>query len=183
VCIVDLTDANANVMFELGLAQAAGKPTVLLSQDVSPLLIGGGRPQRIIRYDGSRPQAAKSRLRNALKAVLSSDRLAEAKQLIGSGHYRAAILEAFIFLEVGLGKLAARSGDDRCRLAQAKSMGEVVRKLEGAKILSVEERETLVEVMRIRNQAVHRQDEPTKVDASKVISAAEKFLARFDKSH
>ncbi|MGA2862929.1 MAG: SIR2 family protein [Verrucomicrobiota bacterium] len=180
VCIVDLTETNANVMFELGLAQAAGKPTVLLSQDLSRLPFGV-RSQRIIKYDGSNPQAAQPRLRAALKAVLSSERLMEAKQLIGSGHYRAAILEAIIFLEVGLRELAARSGDERLRLAKAKPMGEVVRKLEEAKILSVDERKILIEVMRIRNQAVHLHDEPTQGDASKVIVAAEQFSARFDK--
>src|SRR5882724_7095824 len=70
LCVVDLTGKNANVMFELGLAQAAGKPTVLLSQDLSQLPFDV-RSQRVIKYDGSNPQAAQGHLRNALKTVLS----------------------------------------------------------------------------------------------------------------
>ena len=59
-------------------------------------------------------------------------------------------------------------------------MGEVVRKLERAEILNVDERKILVEVMRIRNNAVHLPDESTREDASSVIAAAKQFQARFD---
>ena len=59
-------------------------------------------------------------------------------------------------------------------------MGEVVRKLEAAKILSVDERKILVDVMRVRNNAVHLPEESAREDASKVIAAAKEFLARFD---
>ena len=49
-------------------------------------------------------------------------------------------------------------------------MGEVVRKLEEAKILSVEERKILVDVVRIRNNAVHLPEESAREDADKVIA-------------
>lgn len=179
LCVVDLTSNNANVMFELGLAQAAGKPTVLLSQDLSQLPFDVSS-QRIIKYDGSSPQSAQSHLRAALTTVLSSDRLAKAEHLFASRHYRAAILEAFIVLDVGLRHLAARSQNEELRLDKAKPMGEVVRKLEQVKILSMDERMILGKVMRIRNNAVHLPEESAREDASKVIAAAKQFLARFD---
>lgn len=179
LCVVDLTSNNANVMFELGLAQAAGKPTVLLSQDLSQLPFDVSS-QRIIKYDGSSPQSAQSHLRAALTTVLSSDRLAKAEHLFASRHYRAAILEAFIVLDVGLRHLAARSQNEKLRLDKAKPMGEVVRKLEQVKILSIDERMILGKVMRIRNNAVHLPEESAREDASKVIAAAKQFLARFD---
>lgn len=179
LCVVDLTSNNANVMFELGLAQAAGKPTVLLSQDLSRLPFDVSS-QRIIKYDGTNPQAAQPHLRAALKTVLSSDRLAKAEHLFASGHYRAAILEAFIVIDVGLRQLAAKNQDARLRLERTRPMGEVVRKLEEAKILSVDERKILVDVMRVRNNAVHLPEESAREDADKVIAAAKQFLSRFD---
>jgi len=177
--VVDLTGNNANVMYELGLAQAAGKPTVLLSQDLSRLPFDV-QAQRIIKYDGTNPQSSQSHLRAALKTVLSSDRLAKAELLFASGHYRAAILEAFIVLDVGLRQLAAKSQDEGLRFDRTKPMGEVVRKLERAEILSVDERKILVEVMRIRNNAVHLPEESAREDADKVVVAAKQFLSRFD---
>ncbi len=136
--------------------------------------------QRIIKYDGSHPQSSQAHLRAAVKMVMSNDRLAKAEHLFSSGHYRAAILEAFIVLDVGLRQLAARNQSEKLRLDKTKPMGEVVRKLEGTKILSVKERVILVEVMRIRNNAVHLPEESTREDASKVIAAATEFLTRFD---
>jgi hypothetical protein len=59
-------------------------------------------------------------------------------------------------------------------------MGEVVRKLEEAKILNVEERKILVDVMRVRNNAVHLAEESARADADIVIAAAKQFLSRFD---
>jgi uncharacterized protein YutE (UPF0331/DUF86 family) len=178
LCVVDLTGNNANVMFELGLAQAAGKPTVLLSQDLSRLPFDV-QSQRIIKYEGSNPQSSQPQLRSALKTVLSSDRLAKAEHLFASGHYRAAILEAFIVLDVGLRQLAAKSKSGRLRLERTRPMGEVVRKLEDAGILSTEERNILIEAMRIRNNAVHLPAEPAQEETNKVISAAKQFLTRF----
>lgn len=119
-------------------------------------------------------------MRAALTTVLSSDRLAKAEHLFASRHYRAAILEAFIVLDVGLRHLAARSQNEKLRLDKAKPMGEVVRKLEQVKILSIDERMILGKVMRIRNNAVHLPEESAREDASKVIAAAKQFLARFD---
>ena len=83
-------------------------------------------------------------------------------------------------MDVGLRQLAARNQSEKLRLDKTKPMGEVVRKLEGAKILSVKERVILVEVMRTRNNAVHLPEEATGEDASKVIAAATEFLTRFD---
>jgi hypothetical protein len=184
LCVVDLTGNNANVMFELGLAQAAGKPTVLLSsQDLSQLPFDV-RSQRILKYEGSHPQLARPHLRAALKTVLSSDKLAKAEHLFALGHYRAAILEAFIILDMGLRQLAARSPDEKLRLDKTKPVGEVVRRLEQASILTAAERTVLVEAIRIRNAAVHpmamSEDALAKGDASKVIAAAKQFIARFE---
>lgn len=179
LCVVDLTGNNANVMFELGLAQAAGKPTILLSQDLSHLPFDV-QSQRIIKYDGSDPQLSRLHLRAALKTVLSSEKLVKAEHLLASGHYRAAILEAFIVLEMGLRQLAAKSENERLRREGAIPMKAIVMKLEEANLLNSDERDILFEVSRIRNTAVHSATEPTHDEASKVITAAKQFLTHFD---
>jgi HEPN domain-containing protein len=178
LCIADLTENNANVMFELGLAQAAGKPTVLLSQDLSGLPFDV-RSQRIVKYDESNPRSAQAQLEQSLKTVLSTDRLMNAKRLFSLGHYRAAVWEAFDVLQYGLRRLSARGQFKRLGLHKTGPLGEILTRLESAKVLSAKERASLVEVMSIRNNAVHLPDEPTQDEASKVVNVAEQFLARF----
>ena len=152
---------------------------MLLSQDLSQLPFDV-KSQRVIKYDGANPHLSRPPLRAALKTVLSSDRLAKSEHLFSGGHYRAAILESFMLLEVMLRQLAAKSGCEKPGLETIRPMGEVVRKLEKAKILGPEERKTLTEAIRIRNSAVHVLNEPSKMDASIVINATKQFLARFD---
>jgi uncharacterized protein YutE (UPF0331/DUF86 family) len=179
LCVVDLTGNNANVMYELGLAQAVGKPTVLLSQDISRLPFDV-RSQRIITYDGLNPESSQSHLRAALKTVLSSDRLTKAELLFASGHYRAAILEAFIVLDVGLRQLAARNHLHQRENVRPTMMRDIMTSLAQAQILKPDERNTLVAVQQIRNKAVHIPDEPAELEAKSVIDAAKQFLPLFD---
>jgi hypothetical protein len=179
LCVVDLTSNNANVMFELGMAQASGKPTVLLSQDLSRLPFDV-KSQRIIKYDGSNPQLSQVHLRAALKTVLSSDRLVTAENLFASAHYRAAILEAFIVLDMGVRQLVIKNESEKLRPERAMIFGELVRRLEEVKILKAEQRNMLLEASRIRNAAVHLPAEPARGEASKVMAVAKRFIAQFD---
>jgi hypothetical protein len=179
LCIADLTEKNANVMFELGFAQAAGKPAVLLSQDLSNLAFDV-QSQRVIKYQAAKPDEAQVHLRRALKTVLSGDRLTRAKQLFGSGHYRAAILEAFIALDVGLRRVPGKTGDETLVIDKMVPIREVLMRWEKRGDLTAKERKLLDEVIRIRNNAVHLPAEPTQTEAKKVLSAAETFLTRFD---
>ena len=59
-------------------------------------------------------------------------------------------------------------------------MREVVQKLEEAKILSAKERDVALEVMRVRNSAVHLPAEPGREEAREVIAVAKQFQMRFD---
>ena len=135
---------------------------------------------RIIKYDAKNPSHSQSFLRAALRTVLSGDRLTKAEHLLKDGHYRAAILEAFIVIEMGLRQVADKGQLDNRLSGKNNPMGQIIRKLEEAKILSTAERKTLVEVMRVRNAAVHVGDVPTQEDARAVIAAAKAFLSRFD---
>jgi len=52
IVVADLTDSNANVYYELGLAHALHKPVILLSQDVEELPFDI-RTERVIQYETS----------------------------------------------------------------------------------------------------------------------------------
>ena len=179
LCVVDLTGNNANVMYELGLAQAARKPTILLSQDISRLPFDV-HTQRFIIYDGLNPESSQSHLRAALKTVLSSDRLAKAELLFASGHYRAAILEAFIVLDVGLRQLAAKNHLHQKENVRPTMMRDIMTSLARAQLLKPDEQNTFVAVQQIRNKAVHFPDEPAELEAKSVIDAAKQFIPLFD---
>jgi hypothetical protein len=67
VIIGDVTGSNANVFFELGLAQAAGKPIIFLTQhepDTAPVDI---RQFEHIQYDLARHRELLERLDNAIE--------------------------------------------------------------------------------------------------------------------
>ena len=97
-CIADLTGHNANVLFELGIAQTLGKPTLLLSQDISDIPFDVAH-QRVIPYSPKSLSEAKSAIASALNSILGHDRLAEARTLVESGMTRAAVAELGVLLE------------------------------------------------------------------------------------
>jgi hypothetical protein len=69
VLLAELTEKNANVFYELGLAHAIGKPVVLLSETIDDVPFDL-QPLRVILYDKDDP-AWGGRLRAALAASLS----------------------------------------------------------------------------------------------------------------
>jgi hypothetical protein len=54
VVLVDVTESNRNVHYELGLAHALGRPTVLIAPAGTPLFFDIGQ-ERMIPYDRNRP--------------------------------------------------------------------------------------------------------------------------------
>ncbi len=78
VLIADLTDKNPNVLYELGLAHAAGKPVIMVTQvlDDVPFDL---RNLRVITYDLRDPAWGVdlcNRIENSLKEVLAAPELA-----------------------------------------------------------------------------------------------------------
>ena len=69
VVLADITGNNANVFFELGLADAAGKPIIFLTQDDPDKAPVDVKPAEKIVYDLSRHRELLDRLDNALRNV------------------------------------------------------------------------------------------------------------------
>jgi hypothetical protein len=69
IVIADITEANPNVYYEVGMSHALGKPTVLLAQRGTKLPFDVG-PHRCIFYDNSIP--GRARLQESLKRSLDT---------------------------------------------------------------------------------------------------------------
>jgi len=68
--VSDLTSANANVMWETGYAMAAGKPTILISQDIERLPFDL-RVHRVHRYDAAALETLGPTLAEAVRQTLA----------------------------------------------------------------------------------------------------------------
>lgn len=74
VCVADVTGRNANVMYELGLAHAVGKPVIQIVQNIEDLPFDL-RAYRHILYETRSPRWANSleeRLREMLVAAIAN---------------------------------------------------------------------------------------------------------------
>jgi hypothetical protein len=67
--IGDVTGANPNVFYELGLAHASGKPVIFLTQDPPEQAPVDIRPFEFIRYDLGQHEELLARLNNAVRNV------------------------------------------------------------------------------------------------------------------
>ena len=73
--IADLTDANANVFYELGIAHTLGRPVILVTQSVKDLPFDL-KSYRALEYDAIFPciEEAKKRLSQLAMGFLEGDR-------------------------------------------------------------------------------------------------------------
>ena len=75
VVVVDITDANPNVMYELGYAHALGKPTVLICNAQHNGAPGEGIPfdirgMRVLRFNLEEPAAFLSTLVAVIEKIM-----------------------------------------------------------------------------------------------------------------
>jgi hypothetical protein len=73
LCIADLTENNPNVFFEVGLANAATKPTILIAQNLEKIAFDV-RHLRAFSYSSGEWDSLRIRLENSIRAVLGSDK-------------------------------------------------------------------------------------------------------------
>ncbi len=187
ICIADLSGRNPNVLYELGIAQALGKPTVLLSQDITDVPFDV-RHLRIIPYS-TKPntiQHAKNTLIKALQEVLGLDRLDEVRQLIDAGMIRAAVSTLGVLLEHSLRNLLFRLdllyAHGRNHTKKFIPMGKMVYMLLQAKAITPHEARNLHKAIGIRNQAVHKLEEQKKGEAYTLFECVEGFIRKYIQS-
>jgi hypothetical protein len=174
ICIADLTGHNANVMYEIGLAHAAGKPLIMLA-DQGTLLPFDISHQRVILY-GNDLETAKLNVQRALSNVLSEDRLEEAGRLFEIGAYRSAIAASAVVLEHRLREaVGGRVGGRHV------SLRELLKTAQQKRIVNKRLSLQLAEVITLRNRAVHEIGEPTKEQAELVLATIRDAIATLSK--
>lgn len=184
LCITDLTGRNANVLYELGIAQTLGKSVVLMTQSMADVPFDVAQHRTIVYRDDARGiRLAREELAKAVQVVLGYDRLTEIRGLIDAGMFRAAVAILGVLLEHTLRQLLMRSqlagrarGDQG---PQMLTMGQMLEMLSGAEVIGQEEGSRLREAIQIRNRAVHHMSEPTKEDATRLFDYAAAFVRKY----
>ena len=187
VCVADLSGRNSNVLYELGLAQAMGKPTVLLLEDSEDFnnLPFDVRHLRVIRYSDSLPGSLDLRqhLIKALEQVLGNDRIEEVRQLIQSGMYRAAVAMLSILLEQSLRIFLARQDTSNLQSQEKHTrpltLGYMVTILTKLQLITEQESAQLKNIISIRNSAVHSLKEPDKMQAEMFLRFLHEFTQKY----
>lgn len=172
-CIADLTMSNPNVLYEVGIAHAAGKPLLLLAEKGSKLPFDLAH-QRVIFYDALSASLGEQ-LRDAINVVAAQDRIPEAARLFDMGLYRASIASSAVALEQRLRSMLA---NHRTKIVMPtfsiKHMAEALRGLEDK--ITTSQLAALSKVAALRNRAMHDPAQPTKTDAEFVLETVQSFL-------
>lgn len=185
-CIADVTGKNPNVLYELGIAQTIGKPTVLLVQDINDIPFDL-KSNRFIIYDYRNLKSiekAKDELNKTIQQVLGSDRLYEAKELLGKGNNRAAVAMLGVLFEHSLKKLISRNFDlfnknIRFKLGKRASLGQMLNVLIDNKMIDESDASQFKEIIQLRNQSVHDLQEPSLKEANWMFEQIEFFLKKY----
>jgi len=108
VCLAELTTSNVNVMYELGLAHALGKPVIQVVQDMNSIPFDL-RHLRHVVYDTSNPdwaswlqQEISENLLGALQDPVSARAFADAAHLQQSTAPKQAVRQVSVALSAGV---------------------------------------------------------------------------------
>lgn len=178
VCIADVSSANSNVLYELGLAEALGKPVLLIAQSGSqpPFDIAG---RRYIGYDSTAPERARDTVTSVLMELLKRDRLDEVQTLIDNGLYRAAVATMGVILEHTL-QQSARGSDTMSRYRLA-SITQMVNALHKVDKIDKSTATAIRQFAEIRNRAVHELAEPSADEARLALELLKRILQALGK--
>ncbi len=178
LCVADLSNPTQNTLYEVGLAHALGKPTVLITQQASRIPFDL-ESIRCVVYDLDSPEKARPLLEHSIEQAFSEDLLEEAQTLIGSGMYRAAAAILGIVLQQSLRQLIIkhRLVSDEEVTRHPFSFKQSLQAL--AKVIEPEDQLKLKKCIEIRNQAVHGLKEIAAEDAHFMIDIVEGFNRKY----
>jgi len=180
LCIADLTNRNPNVLYEVGIAQTLGKPTVLLTQRPEDVPFDLRNIQLVV-YDVDAIGCARPKLREAVERALGEDRFDEAQRLIDGGMYRAAAAVLGVLLEHSLRRLLEKHSsytkeDSRESFV---SLGRALRILVDARKVDPDDAGSLQRVIDIRNRAVHELEEPSADEVQFMLGSVRRFVDKY----
>jgi HEPN domain-containing protein len=171
LCFAIVSNKNLNVMYELGLAQANGKPTIILTQDTADLPFDIAS-QRVLVY-GDSPSEVMDSLVATIENTLVEGYLKEAKDLLNRKYYRSSIAASAIVIEHLLRISIKEKGFENKKTL---GINQMIKILGDSDTIDMPTIENLTKVSSIRNNAVHNLSEQTKDNAEFVYECAEKLL-------
>jgi hypothetical protein len=155
LCIADISDGNPNVTFEVGLAVSFRKPLLLIARKDAALPIDF-IDRHILRYEPEDLDSLQDRLRSAIESLLGTDLMDEARELIATGHYRAAIAVLGSLLEQTLwSRYRFLHPNETKEARKNRSLRALVDALATEQALPQQLYNDLVEAISTRNRAVH----------------------------
>jgi hypothetical protein len=165
--IADVTAKNPNVMYEIGLAQAMGKPVIFISEGTENIPFDI-RHLRVINYSTSVTglNKAQKELIKSINETLKDSKLNEAERLLENGQVRASMAIAGIALEQILNNFISSFNSD----AKFYSFNEILKFLVSENAITKDWFDKIKLAYSLRNNAVHKNDEPTENDARLLIS-------------
>jgi hypothetical protein len=180
LCVAVMSGRNPNVLYEVGIAHTLGKPTVLLTEEVSDVPFDL-RTIRHIQYRPDALEAARAGLEKAIQHILGEDRLDEAERLVAAGMHRAAVAVLGILLEHSFRRLLERYANTlwRARPQRPLGLGQALRALGDAGLVAADDIDLLSEAIRVRNKAVHELEEPSGDDARLVLRVIRDFVQKY----
>ena len=180
LCVADVSGRNPNVLYEVGIAHTLGKPTVLLTQDIDDVPFDL-RAIRHIVYRLDVVESARAQLEKSIQYILGEDRVDEAERLVGAGMYRAAVAVLGILLEHSLRRLLERYANTvwSGRSQRPLGLGQSLRLLADAGLVSDDDLGLLKEAIIARNRAVHELEEPSGDDARLMLRVVRDFIQKY----
>jgi uncharacterized protein YutE (UPF0331/DUF86 family) len=165
--IADVSTKNPNVMYEIGLAQAMGKPIIFISEGTENIPFDI-RHLRVISYSTSVTglNKAKKELINSINITLKDSKLSEAERLMENGQVRASMAIAGIALEQILNNLILNK-DSKTKFNSNK---EIIGFLEAENVITKDWIDKIKLAYSLRNNAIHKNEEPTENDARLLLS-------------
>lgn len=178
LCIADVTGANPNVMYEVGMAQSMGKSVVLIAQDIEGLPFDVAS-WRVIPYQPGEVTQLMSMLRPFLLATLEEGKLDEANQLLQLGMYAPAVSVLSVLLEQLLRRQATAAGlSTGPRDVRRIALGQLVGLLREAGALDQTPIEDLQHAVEVRNATLHGAREPNRQDAEFMLELVRRVYRR-----
>jgi hypothetical protein len=180
LCVADVSERNANVLYEVGIAHTLGKPTILLSRDIDDITFDI-QSLRTIIYNPENLEGFRIQLSRAIELTLGDDRLDEAQRLIEGGTYRSAVALIGVVMEHDLRRFTQRRAGIFGSRAPGRplGLGPTLQLLREQGLVATEDAALFVRATQIRNRAVHELEDPSRDEALAMLDAAKSFRAKY----
>jgi hypothetical protein len=176
VCIADMTTQNPNVLYEIGRAQAIGKPILFVARNADQIPFDIAHMRTVI-YGSSNDSFSQAHdfIVSQLRTLLEGDKLQEAKALLSNGMYRAAVAIMGVILEHTLQNVVRQTGVPIRSQTHFSSM-QMANALLRERLIDNELFNLVQQFAGIRNKAVHQLNEPSAQEASLALSLLENVI-------